>query len=260
MIQFTPQETITANNDPLSITVPTEPVVETPINVIEEPIINIATAEATTPIAPVAPAMATPEVVNTEETQVSTNSLFESLIGEESPKEEDDGSIFTAPVVETPMMPEVSQEFVTPITTQETIPQVVNTSYMMSPKDFIENSIEGLDIMLGNIEKRHDEKIEEAKKYGNEKERFAELERKAYEEAAIMDGEKSHTLHMKALFTKELKKDEEIRNKIIHPAPSYVETTMTGIVQAKKVEDVIGHRVPRTKKATANDDSFHKAA
>ena len=58
--------------------------------------------------------------------------------------------------------------------------------------------------MIEKIDMKHEAKIKEAEWYGNEKDRYTELEKNAYVEAETMDKEKVHTLRMRKLLEKEL--------------------------------------------------------
>ena len=58
--------------------------------------------------------------------------------------------------------------------------------------------------MIASIQEARTRKIQEAESYGQEKERQAQLEYTAYEDATVMDNEIAHAERMKQLLEKEL--------------------------------------------------------
>jgi hypothetical protein len=132
-----------------------------------------------------------------------------------------------APVIETPVEASVTESVESPTSSdlfaqltdttevvtapeQEAITEnplfseapVVTTGFA-NPEEFIEKSLEGIDIMIANIDKKHDAKIAEAEGYGKEKDRYTLLEKTAYEEASSMDNEKAHAVHVREILENE---------------------------------------------------------
>jgi hypothetical protein len=127
----------------------------------------------------------------------------------------------SAPIA--PIQETWSMEVATPpaISTQS----VSITQDFATPRDFIEKSIANIDVMLGNIDKRHTAKEIEEESYRIEKLRFTDLERNAHTEKIIMDKERDHALHMRNILETELERDTANRN----TGSTHVESTLKEI-------------------------------
>lgn len=140
-----------------------------------------------------------------------------------------------------PVMPEsIGQETLTPIAGSPTEDLLspkqaptdqtasVYTASFATPRAFIEQSIANIDVMLGNIDRRHDAKAAEEESYKIEKLRYTELEHTAHNEKIIMDKERDHALHMKQILESERQRDEN--NRALKDTPNAsVTSTLAGI-------------------------------
>jgi hypothetical protein len=102
---------------------------------------------------------------------------------------------------------------------------MVSSHDFSTPRDFIEQSIANIDVMLGNIDKRHTAKEVEEESYRIEKLRFTDLEKNAHTEKIIMDKERDHALHMRKILETELERDTANKN----PESTHVESTLKEI-------------------------------
>jgi hypothetical protein len=125
-------------------------------------------------------------------------------------------------------------------TPQDTSPAVSPTGFS-TPREFIEKSIANIDVMLTNIDARHNAKEVEEESYRIEKLRFTELEKNAHTEKIIMDKERDHTLHMRKILEAELERDAA--NKLAET--KHVESTLTEIGTEHAI-----HRHPHKKTET----------
>lgn len=188
----TPEVTITPAN-PMEVSLPTiSPIEGTPEwvhvwEVVPSPSLETHTTEVNP--TPIIPSEATEGTINTTPSS-NTNDSF-SLFGSLS----DDTNTIQVPVSESSdiqetMVPEVLEAIISPSP--------------LHPQEFIEKSITEIDAMIASIQEARTRKIQEAESYGQEKERQAQLEHTAYEDATVMDNEIAHAERMKQLLEKEL--------------------------------------------------------
>lgn len=107
---------------------------------------------------------------------------------------------------------------------------VVNTAQNDNPgslSDYIKNNIKQSEALIAKLDTTHTAKLEEAAEYKAEKERFSNLEEKAYEDAERMMIEKAHTERMKAYFVDQLTQanTDSISDIAIKPEVPVVEIT-----------------------------------
>ncbi len=138
---------------------------------------------------PIIPSEATEGTTNTTPSS-NTNDSF-SLFGSLS----DDTNNIPVPISDTSNI----QETIAP----EALETITSHS-ALHPQEFIEKSITEIDAMIASIQEARTRKIQEAESYGQEKERQAQLEHTAYEDATVMDNEIAHAERMKQLLEKEL--------------------------------------------------------
>lgn len=160
----------------------------------------VAPATPATPVTPATPA--TPVA----ETQAPVSFQFEDTVPQN----------VLAPAA-TPAVTTSLDASTADLTSSSVTPMTPASNYA-TPREFIEKSLENIDVMLETIDGRHSSKMTEAEWYRMEKMRFAELEKNAYAEAEIMDRERDHTLRMKSIFERELETDEANRTKktVVH--------------------------------------------
>ena len=191
------------------------PVVES-VSLVEAPIANIA---PTTAIESLPPTVA-----------VANNSIFDSIMG--APPE---STVTVAPTPEAiapeVLAPTIVSEptslpvtpVITPIATTGAT-TIISTHSFATPREFIEKSIANIDVMMTNIDARHNAKEIEEESYRIEKLRFTELEQTAHTEKIIMDKERAHAIHMRKILEAELVRDESNKSPITH-----VESTLTAL-------------------------------
>lgn len=220
-IIITPSPVVTETN-PSSIIVNGETVNITPIvtPVATEQTVTPITQQVTAPIStenqspliiPVGETLASSEQTSSEKTQENTESPVNSTV--------DLGNLFggsnetTAPNETTPITwnSEVSIE-------EPTLPGITSTMELaqeessneegfLNLKDYIKTNIEQTDALIARINSSHEAKLEEAAGYKSEKERYAELETTAYQDAEKMVSERLHAEKMKEYFIKQLEEE-----------------------------------------------------
>ena len=133
-----------------------------------------------------------------------------------------------------------------------TLPEAISESESMvpqHPQEFIEKSIAEIDAMMRSIQEARMQKIQEAESYGQEKERQAQLEHTAYEDATVMDHEIAHAERMKQLLEKELSGSD---------TPTTIESTTTLEIE-KTTESLISNPIPSVwnpEGVVSNDSAF----
>jgi hypothetical protein len=224
--------------EPVSMMPTPPPTTSTPQVIVEAaPVINTSLATEV------------PQAVEVAPVNPINNSIFDSIMGWSETKVQEaktldsivsvPDTVIASPVVEALAPTPVIEATDTPIAP---VPQVVSLSMSPSPvtptptsmasshdfstpRDFIEQSITNIDVMLGNIDKRHTAKEVEEESYRIEKLRFTDLEKNAHTEKIIMDKEKDHVLHMRKILETELERDTANKN----PEPTHVESTLKEI-------------------------------
>ena len=218
---------------PMVTEVPPLPIVEAVVmpEMVPTPLIQtapIATIESPAVIE-ASPTIAEMPVV----TATSNASIFDSIMSAPSAPTETQ-AVTTAP------MEMVVPEVLVPTTVSETTPvaavpvtaaipmtpatTIVSTHSFATPREFIEKSIANIDVMMTNIDTRHNAKEIEEESYRIEKLRFTELEQTAHTEKIIMDKERAHAVHMRKILEAELVRDESNKSPITH-----VESTLTAL-------------------------------
>jgi hypothetical protein len=87
--------------------------------------------------------------------------------------------------------------------------EVNEEARVFHPEEFIEESLTKIESMIATIDARHEAKLAEAEGYKSEKERFAQLEQKAHDEADMMITERNHAERMQNYFMSEKQNQTE---------------------------------------------------
>ncbi len=143
------------------------------------------------------------------------------------------------------VVPEVTVSLESPATPPPA--SSVYTASFATPRAFIEQSIANIDVMLGNIDRRHDAKATEEESYKIEKLRFTDLERTAHTEKIIMDKERDHALHMRQILESERQRDENNRAEKESSTVS-VTSTLAGIGEEHAISHKHSHKKMEVRK------------
>ena len=170
-------------------------------------------------------------IIETTPTITPTSENFSSLFGESN--SENEGINIISSITETPevsIAPDVS-------TISEKEIKITHTD------DFIRESIVKIDSMIAVMDDAHAKELDEAQGYKTEKERYAELEARAYVKAEKTIEEKSQAKKMKTYLEKELKHIEWSSEEVIWN--SVIGTTLTTLAVRSSVDHT---RKPSKKK------------
>ena len=170
-------------------------------------------------------------IIETTPTITPTSENFSSLFGESN--SENEGINIISSITETP---EVSIAHDVSTISEKEI-KITHTD------DFIRESIVKIDSMIAVMDDAHTKKLDEAQGYKTEKERYAELEARAYVEAEKTIEEKSQAKKMKTYLEKELKHIEWSSEEVIWN--SVIGTTLTTLAVRSSVDHT---RKPSKKK------------